>query len=539
MRRAVPIAVAAALGLSACAYFNALYNAKRHFAEAENAVERGDRGTAEINYTRAIEKAAKSLRRDPDGRWADDALYLIGRAHFARGDAPAARAALERLLRETSDREIVTGAHAYLGAAIVRLGQPGEALAHLDSAIARAGRGSNLAAFARLWRARARFALGDEEGAWEDLELAARHEGSMGREARLEWAARAVQLDQPERATAAFAALFEDREAGRLADSVHALATRARARWGAAKSSALLEGVDKSAWPATAREALRLRRAEMLAAAGDTAAATELARAIADRGAGGTADRARVLLARWALAQAQGVGELDAVRSLLLPAIADFDARRLLQGLRVLAVLLEFPAELGEPLALFAAAELARDELAAPLIARSLFLAYADLVPTSVWAPKALLAAIALSPTAEEAVQLRQRLARHGANAYVVAIWGGEPGPSYESAEDSLSNALAALRQRANTEAERRDALVAQALNTLDSLRAAARADTVRAACQLMLDSLRVAGVRADSLRAACERGDSLRMDSLLVIDTLLLLRPDSLRGDTLRPDTL
>jgi hypothetical protein len=539
MRRAVAIAVAAALGLSACAYFNALYNAKRLFAEAETAAARGQTGAADASYTRAIEKAAKSLRKDPDGRWADDALYLIGRAHFARGDAAAARAALERLLRETSDREIATGARAYLGAAIVRLGQPGEALIHLDSAIDQAGRGSDLAAFARLWRARARFALGDEEAAWEDIELAARHKSVMGREARLEWAAKAVQLDQPERAVAAFAALFADRDAHRYADSVHALAARARARWGAERSRALLDAVDESSWPAAARDALRLRRAELLAAAGDTAAAVPLARSVAERAAGSTADRARVLLARWALARAQDVGEMDAVRGLLLPAIADLDARRLLHALRVLAVLLEYPAEIGEPLALFAAAELARDELAAPLIARSLFVSYADLVPSSVWAPKALLAALALAPADDQAEELRRRLDRHVSNAYLVAAWGGEPGPSYESAEDSLSKALTTLRKRANTDAERRDALLVQAVNALDSLRAAARADTVRAACQLVLDSLRVAGIRADSLRAACERGDSLRMDSLLVIDTLLLLRPDSLRGDTLRPDTL
>lgn len=539
MRRAVPLAVVGALGLSACAYFNALYNAKRLFAEAEAAAAKGQASVADASYSQAIEKAAKSLRKDPDGRWADDALYLIGRAHFARGDAAAARVALERLLRETSDRQIATGARAYLGAAIVRLGQPGAAVAHLDSAIAQAGRESDLAAFARLWRARARFALGDEEQAWQDLELAARPRGAMGREARLEWASRGVQLDQPDRAAAAFAALFADRDAHRYADSVHALAARASERWGAQRSRALLDAVDESAWPATARDALRLRRAELLAAAGDTAAAVSEARAVADRAAGSTADRARVLLAHWALARAQDLEEMDDVRSLLLPAIADPEARRLLHTLRALAVLLEFPAEVGEPLALFAAAELARDELAAPLIARSLFISYADLVPSSVWAPKALLAAIALAPASEQADELRRRLHTHAGNAYLVAVSGGEPGRSYESAEDSLSNALVSLRKRANTEAERRDALLVQAVNTLDSLRAAARADTVRAACQLWLDSLRVAGIRADSLRAACERADSLRMDSLLVIDTLLLLRPDSAAGDTLRPDTL
>src|SRR5690606_8159917 len=71
MRRAVPLAVVGALGLSACAYFNALYNAKRLFAEAEAAAAKGQASVADASYSQAIEKAAKSLRKDPDGRWAD------------------------------------------------------------------------------------------------------------------------------------------------------------------------------------------------------------------------------------------------------------------------------------------------------------------------------------------------------------------------------------------------------------------------------------------------------------------------------------
>src|SRR5690606_21097207 len=302
MRRALLLAAASALALSACAYFNALYNARRHFADAERAAARGDHGTAYANYGTAIEKAARSLRRDPEGRWADDALYLIGLAHFARGDYLEAAAALERLVRETDDADILTGAYAYLGAAAVRLGAPAAALPRLDSAVARAGNRRDVAALARPGRARARFAVADEAAAWADVEAAAAIGGAMGREARLEWAARAVQLDQPDRAAAAFAALFRDKDAHVAADSVEALAVRAGQRWGGARTGALLDAVTGSAWPPAARDALRLRRAELLAAAGDSAEALREARTLADRAAGATADRARVVLARWALA---------------------------------------------------------------------------------------------------------------------------------------------------------------------------------------------------------------------------------------------
>lgn len=543
MRRALLLCGALAVAVSACAYFNALYNARRHYADAERAAARGDLGTAHANYGTAIEKAAKSLRRDPDGRWADDALYLIGRAHFARGDYRQATAALERLVRETDDADILTGAYAYLGAAAVRLGEPAAALPRLDSAVTRAGNDGDLAAFAYLWRARARFALADEAGAWPDVEAAAAIGGGMGRDARLEWATRAVQLDQPDRAAAAFAALFGDKDAHLAADSVEALAARAGQRWGGGQTAALLDGVNRSAWPPAARDALRLRRAELLAAAGDSAEAVREARAIADRAAGATADRARVALARWALARAQEISDLDEVRNLLLPAIANADARRLLQDLKALAVLVEFPAEVGQPLALFAAAELARDELGAPRIARSLFVAYADLAPTTLWAPKALLAALAIDPAAEDAPALRRRLDSYAGNVYLAAVSGGAPGTPYERAETALDSALGSLLRRAREEADRRDALVVQAQNRLDSLRAQLRADSLATGCNALLDSLGVAGIRADSLRAACLRADSLRMDSLLTLDTLLLLpdslRPDSLRADSLRRDTL
>src|SRR5690606_32413881 len=270
---------------------------------------------------------------------------------------------------------------------------------------------------------------------------------------------------------------------------------------------------------------------ELLAAAGDSAEALREARAIAGRAAGTTADRARVVLARWALASAEDLADLDEVRNLLLPAIADAEARRLLQALKALAVLVEFPAEIGQPLALFAAGELARDGLGAPRVARSLFIAYADVAPTTIWAPKALLAAIAIDPASDEARVLRRRLDSHSGNVYLAAVSGKEPALPYERAETALSGALGNLLRRAREEADRRDALLVQAVNRLDSLRAVSRADSLQAPCNAWIDSLEITGIRADSLRAACVRADSLRMDSILTIDTMLLL-PDSLRPE-------
>src|SRR5690606_4170655 len=152
MRRGAVFAASLGLVVSACAYFNSLYNAKRHFAEAERAAAQGNPGAAYASYGLALEKAAKSLRQSPQGRWADDALFLIARSHFGRSDYPAARAALQRLVAETGDKRIRMGAQAYLGATEYRLANYHAAILHLDAAVEGGGGSGDMLAFAHLWR---------------------------------------------------------------------------------------------------------------------------------------------------------------------------------------------------------------------------------------------------------------------------------------------------------------------------------------------------------------------------------------------------
>lgn len=163
VRRALALAAFAALPLPACVYFNTLYNAERLFEEAERARARGELDAADLAYREAAQKAAKGLHSDPDGAWADDALYLLARARFGRGNEQAARAALEQLLLTTDDDGLETGAHAYLGAIRVGSGHEAAALAELDAVLRQARVEPELAAFARVWRARARFALEDRK----------------------------------------------------------------------------------------------------------------------------------------------------------------------------------------------------------------------------------------------------------------------------------------------------------------------------------------------------------------------------------------
>ncbi len=110
---------------------------------------------------------------------------------------------------------------------------------------------------------------------------------------------------------------------------------------------------------------------------------------------------------------------------------------------------LEVFTDLGgaDPLGWFAAAEVARDRLGAEYLARGLFLAYADGAPEQPWAPKALLAALEVSPSEGDRAWLRGRLETHARSPYVLAANGG-PGAGFEALEEELLVRLRQLRSR-------------------------------------------------------------------------------------------
>lgn len=524
-----------ALGLGSCAYFNELYNAQTAFEKAERAAARGEQGTANEEYAYAVEKAAKSVRRSPEGRWADDALYLIGRSHFALGQHEKALAALERTLAMTGDREVRAGALSYLGAAELGRGRPGRALERLDRALDDDVRTAAAEPLARLWRARARFELGDSAAGWEDLAVAARDEGVIGSDARLEALVRSLESEDPARAAAAVAALAVDERSRLISDTIRRLVESASRRWGAGPARAMLLSLEEAPWPAGARDTMALFRARLAAEAADTAAALADARGIISGSTGTTADEARVLVARLLLASAQDVGELEAVRSVLLPALARPETRTLVQGMKTLDVLIERAGSAHQPLALFAAGELARDRLGAPALARRLFTAMVDMAPDATYAGKAILAALELAPPPAEEAALRARLSGMEENFYVQVSAGGAAPEEFRTVEERLDRVLATMITAAERDAEKRDALVVQTIAQLDSARQAGVQDTVALRCGVLLDSLAVVGVAGDSVRAACIRSDTLRLDSI-VAGQLRFGAPDSSRT---RRDTL
>jgi hypothetical protein len=92
----------------------------------------------------------------------------------------------------------------------------------------------------------------------------------------------------------------------------------------------------------------------------------------------------------------------------------------------------------------FRAAELARDSLAAPMLAASLFLRFAAGHPGSLFAPKALIAAGQLRPDAVDSVE--RVLRSHYAESPYALAFHGTPSPAFRAAEDSLAIAFGVAR---------------------------------------------------------------------------------------------
>jgi hypothetical protein len=247
--------------------------------------------------------------------------------------------------------------------------------------------------------------------------------------------------------------------------------------------------------------------------------------------------------ARWKLERTAALDALPQVRSDLLPAIADPRARALVHNIRMVEVLNRHAESTAQPVALFAAAELARDELGAPVLAASLFLAYARIAPQSPWTPKALLAAGALRP--DSAPAIHARLEPYANNPYVAAIQGRTDAEAFQAAEEGLSKVLSGLLSEASTVASRQESSVNRAAAVIDSIKLAAKNDSTRLSCGILIDSLAVRGIRADSIRAACLRGDRTRVTVLLRTDSLVLRDSARVRADSLakvrrvRVDTL
>lgn len=441
--------------VTGCAYHNVMRNAGALYAQAEADRRAGRDTPARAAYADVARKTGEAVRGRPEADWADDALLLYARAQLRLGDFGAAEGALEEALRRNpgpvrraeidvyrATVDDITGDRAR---SMELVNQALQTMVPVESPESTPTMAPALSGEARvdahLLRGRLLLRQGRVEPGWWDLDRAVELEPGTRAETGVERMRWGVEDENRERTRMAIDGLLADPRANVRVDTVSVLADRARTLWGAAIAAGLLAAVDSSDWDRGARGRLALQRARYLDEAGDTAQAAEIAVAVS-RGLGRSAAEARLLVAEWRAARARDLGDVYGLRALLLPAAADPVVAEWLSSIDELEILVG--RGLDDPLGWFAAAEIARDRLGAPLLARGLFLAYGDQASSEPWAPKALLAALGASSDEGDRAWIRGRLEAYPDSPYVLAAHGG-PAAGFAELEEELDVRLREL----------------------------------------------------------------------------------------------
>ncbi len=424
MKRAVGLLLV--VTVSACAYYNGLYNARGLVRRAESAAREGKDSAAVAAWREAAAKADTVIARYPRSRWTDDALLLSGTSSAFAGACEHGMARLAQWEQHpAADPRQRPRASVARGVCLVRFGEHGRALDTLAPFTTRGD--ETLSRIAAAWAARAALA-----------------KGSFDSVATLAHTAASDALD----AELASSAL----QSGRLAVAAHILRQRASEwRWLAplhvplgllARSNRAL--ADSIVAVTQGGRASRLERARLSLAAGvwsEAAGDVTAARAHYDRALRMSSDTALVndVVTRAGLLEVRSAATLgDARRELERAKAMAADAAPLAAvdtALRLAARLAEAADSTGA--SRFLAAEVARDAIGAVPLARTLFLETAREYSRSSLAPRALLAAANLTPDSARVWQATV-VQTYGTSPYAHALTGKPVLPTALDADERL-----------------------------------------------------------------------------------------------------
>ncbi|HEY3280549.1 MAG TPA: hypothetical protein VGJ83_08540 [Gemmatimonadales bacterium] len=428
MRRALPLLALVA----GCTYYNAMWSAERFAKDARRLEADGREPEARAQWARAAVKAESALARHPGSRWADDALVLRGEGMARAGMCVLAAAPIAKALATVSDAPLRERAALAAADCALAGGRPVEAEQALTGPLA-----SNDARR----RSRAEYLAGRAAAVRLEYETAVLH----FRASREPGALRA-------RADALIAA-GRIVEASAMLDTI-AAATATETEWaellaaladegGAPAASAALDRMlTRGRLPFAAGARLMIADGDRLLVAGaPEPAAARYQAAIAAAPGSVEAGTARLRVQRAAAARATSRAELALVVA-ELRRVTQLDPRVGTGGgaRGVLALLTQIADTPTTPGAGFRAAELARDSLAALRLAGRLFLDLAAADPGSLFAPKALLAALTLLPDRHDSI-VGVLETTYAGSPYTRALHGEAP-LAYAAAEDSLAREL-------------------------------------------------------------------------------------------------
>ncbi len=423
------------LPLAGCVYYNAMWSAERLARDARRFEAQGQEAQAKLSWGRAAVKAESVLVRHPRSGWADDALVLQGEGLARSGSCSAAAGPLARALTVVSEEELRERAAVAAAECMLLLGNPRDAGRLLTPVLgSQDGRRRSRAAYLA---GRAALASGDPGLA---VGLFARSQISEAGPARIRALLAAGRAD-------AATALVDSvaRPSGDEVGWMQVMEELGRTVGAAAAADALDRLLARGRLPVGAR-------ARLLLADGDRLQDERLV----DRAAARYAAVAALVPDSVESGRARLRGMLLQVSLLREPADLDSVAERLerlMQGLRgaalvesrVLRLRIETirSGDASETRA-FRAAELARDSLAAPMLAASLFQRFAANHPASLFAPKALIAAGQLRPDVVDSVG-RVLRSTYAESPYTLAFHGAAS-PAFRAAEDSLAIAFGVTR---------------------------------------------------------------------------------------------
>lgn len=433
MRRAVPLVIAGAL-VSGCAYYNAMYNARRLSERAEKAEQEGRNFDANTLWGQVTVKAETVIARHPDSKYAPEAYALMGRAHARLGNCTRARPALESALASPLDSAVALETELWLARCHADLGRHHDAIVRFERVIAAGDPAHQRAARAGLVRSLRATGRADEA-----VRLATEHPdiGAVDRLSALAAAGRAPEV------LALADSLIGARDSTVPWDSIITwLAARDRA-----SASILVDRADSAPGSAPAIRANRFL-ADAARHADDPARARRRLEQVRDQGAApGAAASARLELVRLDMRSVSTRAELDPIVQAL--------ARDAESPLRTQAQQMQRAVELvtssvdsspagtrAGDMRIFLAAETARDLLQAPRLAEALFRQVAAGWPDSPYAPKALLAAAQL---AGDTLLVAEVSSRYPSSPYVIAV-GDTAFASLRALEDSLGAFADSLR---------------------------------------------------------------------------------------------
>ncbi|MDH3297156.1 MAG: hypothetical protein OEM96_02590 [Gemmatimonadota bacterium] len=391
---------------ASCVYFNAMYDARLTYGEAVRLQRAGEQAPARVRFDSVIAMTDRIVVEHPESKYAASAALLKARSELANGRPEAASRTAARVGGLTDDARDLDTAAGLEGVARRQIGDAAGA----DSLLTRALDGSisdDDRALFLFQRGMARLDLERPQEAASDL-AATGFQGELSELARLDLAralAKVGQYDSSLRLTVELIAAnrFANFGQGLLAH-LDTLARRAPV----ALDSALAVELVQPGLPDTKLGALYYFRGRAGEHASDTLAALtfyDSARAGAERSRYGTAASYRA--ARLRILRATSPGDIVETRSYLEtaantldPAIS-FDAVRLRERVGLFSNLVAAYESRGSTAAEAAlrAAEIAGSDLAAPRVARGLYLRYLELAPGSPWAAKAIYGALLYADT--------------------------------------------------------------------------------------------------------------------------------------------